>query len=92
MGEGYHNYHHTFPWDYRTSELGRRLNITTFWLNIFKYIGWAYDLKTPSPELVKTVMEKYGDGSHFICDHEVLTEEDSRLIKMKKIIRTVKPN
>ena len=21
-GEGWHNYHHTFPWDYKTSELG----------------------------------------------------------------------
>lgn len=23
LGEGWHNYHHVFPWDYKTSELGR---------------------------------------------------------------------
>ncbi|KAJ8944710.1 hypothetical protein NQ318_007923 [Aromia moschata] len=35
-GEGYHNYHHTFPWDYRASEMGSMLNITTLWLNFFE--------------------------------------------------------
>ena len=29
MGEGFHNYHHTFPYDYSTSEWGFRLNVTT---------------------------------------------------------------
>lgn len=92
MGEGYHNYHHTFPWDYRTSELGRRLNITTFWLNIFKSLGWAYDLKTPSSELVKKMIENHGDGSHLGWGHEVSIEEDSRLVEMKKMLKNVKTN
>lgn len=42
LGEGWHNYHHVFPWDYRTSELGR-LNISTKFIDIFARIGWAYD-------------------------------------------------
>ena len=29
IGEGFHNYHHTFPYDYSTSEWGPHLNITT---------------------------------------------------------------
>lgn len=30
LGEGWHNYHHAFPWDYRSSELGYfRFNFTT---------------------------------------------------------------
>jgi len=31
MGEGWHNYHHVFPWDYKTGEFGNySLNITKF--------------------------------------------------------------
>ena len=33
MGEGFHNYHHTFPYDYGTSEWGFRLNVTTRFIN-----------------------------------------------------------
>lgn len=42
LGEGWHNYHHVFPWDYRASELGR-LNISTIFIDTFAKIGWAYD-------------------------------------------------
>ncbi|CAG9865131.1 unnamed protein product [Phyllotreta striolata] len=74
MGEGYHNYHHTFPWDYRAAELGTMLNVTTLWLNIFKSIGWAYDLKAPSGELIRKVVENNGDGTHYRWGHEVAEE------------------
>ncbi|KOB64923.1 Delta11-desaturase, partial [Operophtera brumata] len=30
FGEGFHNYHHVFPWDYKAAELGNnRLNVST---------------------------------------------------------------
>lgn len=74
VGEGYHNYHHTFPWDYRAAELGSRVNLTTLLINIFQSIGWAYDLKTTSPEIVKQIVEKYGDGSHFAWGNEISHE------------------
>lgn len=75
MGEGWHNYHHTFPWDYKTAELGRySVNLTTFWIDVFAKIGWAYDLKQPSRELVKRVAEKHGDGSHPIWGHVEIPE------------------
>lgn len=64
MGEGWHNYHHVFPWDYRAAELGGYLlNTTTLWLDLFASIGWAYDLKTPSKQLVQQVAVNHGDGS-----------------------------
>lgn len=67
MGEGWHNYHHVFPWDYKAAELGDyKFNITTMWLDFFSKIGWAYDMKTPSKDLVQKTMAKYGDGSHHI--------------------------
>ncbi|XP_067009375.1 acyl-CoA Delta-9 desaturase [Anabrus simplex] len=65
MGEGWHNYHHVFPWDYKAAELGDyAFNFTTFGIDQFAKIGWAYDLKKASPSMIKRVAEKYGDGSH----------------------------
>ncbi|XP_049530775.1 acyl-CoA Delta-9 desaturase-like [Anopheles darlingi] len=65
MGEGWHNYHHVFPWDYKAAELGNySFNVTTFWLDVFSKIGWAYDLKEPSKDLVSKTIAKYGDGTH----------------------------
>jgi stearoyl-CoA desaturase (delta-9 desaturase) len=65
LGEGWHNFHHVFPWDYKTSELGsNRINPTTHAINFFARIGWAYDLKTVSGSVVKKRVESTGDGSH----------------------------
>ena len=65
VGEGWHNYHHTFPWDYKTDELGHyRYNITTAFLDFMAWIGWAYDLKSVPKALVMARVERTGDGSH----------------------------
>lgn len=46
FGEGWHNYHHVFPWDYKTSELGDyKYNVSTAFIDFFSKIGWAYDRK-----------------------------------------------
>ncbi|XP_064213789.1 acyl-CoA Delta(11) desaturase isoform X2 [Tribolium castaneum] len=64
MGEGWHNYHHTFPWDYKAAELGNyKVNATTLLLDLFAKIGWAYDLKSPSKQLIQQVIENHGDGT-----------------------------
>lgn len=64
LGEGWHNYHHVFPCDYRAAEIGGyALNVTTMWLDFFARIGWAYDLKEPSKQLVQQVAVNHGDGS-----------------------------
>ncbi|KAF7269347.1 acyl-CoA Delta-9 desaturase-like [Rhynchophorus ferrugineus] len=65
IGEGWHNYHHTFPWDYKTAEYGR-LNWTMVVINLFSRIGWAYDLKTVSKEMIEKRVKRTGDGSHEI--------------------------
>ncbi|KAJ9578218.1 hypothetical protein L9F63_005563, partial [Diploptera punctata] len=65
MGEGWHNYHHTFPLDYKAAELGNYgFNITTALIDMFSYIGWAYDLKQPSKTLVEQAARRTGDGTH----------------------------
>lgn len=63
MGEGYHNFHHTFPYDYRTSEDGMTFNLTRFFLDGMAALGFAYGLKTASDETVsmrKQQTERHG--------------------------------
>ncbi|XP_023228734.1 stearoyl-CoA desaturase 5-like [Centruroides sculpturatus] len=63
VGEGYHNYHHTFPWDYSASELGYTLSLTTKFIDLMAWMGLAYDLKTVPPEIIKHRKETTGDGT-----------------------------
>ncbi|XP_023944926.1 acyl-CoA Delta(11) desaturase-like [Bicyclus anynana] len=64
FGEGFHNYHHTYPWDYKAAELGNnRLNLSTLFIDLFAWLGWAYDLKTVPHDKVQARMIKTGDGS-----------------------------
>ncbi|CAG4985906.1 unnamed protein product [Colias eurytheme] len=63
LGEGWHNYHHVFPWDYRTSELGR-INISTNFIDFFAKIGWAYDLKAATTDMIKRRADRSGDGTY----------------------------
>lgn len=40
VGEGWHNYHHVFPWDYKASELGDyTFNWTNAFIDFFAKIG-----------------------------------------------------
>lgn len=63
-GEGWHNYHHAFPWDYKASEFGAGLNATLFFIDMMAFFGMAYDLKEASPEMVQKRILRTGDGSH----------------------------
>ena len=63
-GEGSHNYHHTFPMDYKGAELGDfYLNLTTLVIDLFARIGLAYDLRTVSKDVVRGRTLRTGDGS-----------------------------
>ncbi|XP_013187169.1 acyl-CoA Delta-9 desaturase isoform X1 [Amyelois transitella] len=79
LGEGFHNYHHTFPWDYKTAELGDySLNFSKLFIDAMAKIGWAYDLKTVSPDVIEKRVKRTGDGSHHVWgwdDKDVPVEE-----------------
>ena len=63
-GEGWHNYHHVFPWDYRTGEIGgNRPNVTAKLIDLFEWMGWAYDLKTVPESVIAKRAARSGDGS-----------------------------
>ncbi|XP_063822858.1 acyl-CoA Delta-9 desaturase-like [Ostrinia nubilalis] len=66
IGEGWHNYHHTFPWDYKAAEIPYTfpLNATANLLDLFAKIGWAYELRVASPSMIKRVAESKGDSTY----------------------------
>jgi stearoyl-CoA desaturase (Delta-9 desaturase) len=63
LGEGAHNYHHSFPMDYSTSEYGMRFNMTTLFIDVMAWIGQADQRKKMSPEAVNRKKERTGDGT-----------------------------
>ncbi|XP_041987634.1 acyl-CoA Delta-9 desaturase-like isoform X1 [Aricia agestis] len=65
VGEGWHNYHHVFPWDYKAAELGNyRTNISTALIDLAYKCGLAYDLKTVPSHLIEARVSRTGDGTH----------------------------
>ncbi|XP_029328189.1 acyl-CoA desaturase 4 isoform X1 [Mus caroli] len=64
LGEGFHNYHHTFPYDYSVSEYRWHINFTTFFIDCMAALGLAYDRKKVSKAVVLARIKRTGDGSH----------------------------
>jgi len=74
-GEGFHNYHHVFPYDYKTAELGDYMfNPTTAFIDLWARMGWAYSLKTMSKETILKRVARTGDGTHKSCRKSNSTE------------------
>ena len=63
-GEGFHNFHHTFPHDYATSEFPSPLNVTKKIIDVWALLGLAYDLKTVSKETILKKRMRSGDLQH----------------------------
>ncbi|CAG2172716.1 unnamed protein product [Oppiella nova] len=64
LGEGYHNYHHTFPYDYSASEYGWKdaFNPATAFIDLCAKYGLAYDLRKPSEDMIDSRMKRTGNG------------------------------
>jgi len=60
LGEGFHNYHHVFPFDYSVSEYGVKYNPTTVFIDLMASLGQAYDLKRVTPEMIARRKERTG--------------------------------
>lgn len=72
-GEGWHNFHHVFPSDYRASEFGHTSDTSTKFIEAFRRKGWVYEVKETPQHLVNKWVNKFGDRSHLLNE----TEEDS---------------
>ncbi|XP_012998737.2 stearoyl-CoA desaturase [Cavia porcellus] len=64
MGEGFHNYHHSFPYDYSASEYRWHINFTTFFIDCMAALGLAYDRKKASKAAILAKVKRSGDGSY----------------------------
>ncbi|KAG0173613.1 hypothetical protein DFQ28_008253 [Apophysomyces sp. BC1034] len=54
LGEGYHNFHHEFPQDYRNAILAYQYDPTKWLIKALSWVGLAYDLKVfPTNEVNK---------------------------------------
>ncbi|XP_038219537.1 (11Z)-hexadec-11-enoyl-CoA conjugase-like [Zerene cesonia] len=62
LGEGAHNFHHTFPWDYKSTE-NTLFSFTTIILNVFAWLGLVYDAKVASASLIKKTCDRLGERS-----------------------------
>ncbi|XP_054167635.1 stearoyl-CoA desaturase 5-like [Oppia nitens] len=64
LGEGYHNYHHVFPYDYSTGEYSwdENFNLTTWLIDWCARYGLAYDLKKPSADNIEQTKLKRGNS------------------------------
>jgi len=60
LGEGHHNYHHVFPYDYRASEFGK-LNFSANIIDFWALCGWAWNLKSATPEMIMRRRKRTGD-------------------------------
>lgn len=54
-GEGYHNYHHTFPSDYRNGVRAYQWDPTKWLIRVMAWAGQAYDLRRISNEKILQV-------------------------------------
>jgi len=63
VGEGFHNYHHTFPQDYATSEYGWKINITCMFIDCMAAIGLVTSRKSVSRDVVRARQNRTGDGT-----------------------------
>jgi stearoyl-CoA desaturase (delta-9 desaturase) len=58
FGEGYHNYHHAYPWDYGAGEHGNYFNPTKVFIDQMAKIGLAFNLRQASDELIRKSRER----------------------------------
>ena len=65
LGEGFHNYHHAFPYDYSTGEWGPKLNVTTCFIDFCAALGLAYDRRQVSQEAITNMRRRKGNLSDY---------------------------
>lgn len=63
------------------------VNFTAAFIDFMAKIGWAYDLKTVSDDMIKKRVERTGDGSHELWgwgDKDQTEEERREAIVINK--------
>lgn len=58
LGEGYHNYHHRFPGDYRNGVLARHFDPTKWWVWALSKTGLTWDLRRTPENAIRRAREQ----------------------------------
>ena len=76
LGEMHHNYHHTFPRDYKNSELpwSQSYNPSALAIDICYYFGWISDKYSEKPEIIQSRRKRTGDLSIDIKPRSVIVD------------------
>ena len=69
LGEGHHNYHHTFPFDYGDSEFSwwERYSPATLFIDVCVLLRLASKPKKPSKALIRKIVEAKGKPEYFVA-------------------------
>jgi stearoyl-CoA desaturase (Delta-9 desaturase) len=58
-GEGYHNYHHLFSWDYRNGIRWWHIDLTKWWIALWSWFGLAHGLRrVPEFRIRRAMIER----------------------------------
>lgn len=57
-GEGFHNFHHVFPYDYAISETGFKLDPMRWFIDLMAEVGHVWGRKRASPYVIHLAREK----------------------------------
>ena len=58
-GEGYHNYHHLFSWDYRNGVRWWHIDLTKWWIASWSFLGQARNLRrVPEFKIRRAMIER----------------------------------
>jgi stearoyl-CoA desaturase (delta-9 desaturase) len=65
LGEGWHNWHHKYPFDYAASEFGidKQFNPTKLFIDTCCYMGLAYDRKRATGAWTKLRLSRYSENN-----------------------------
>ncbi|WP_420468525.1 acyl-CoA desaturase [Panacagrimonas sp.] len=84
-GEGYHNYHHLFSWDYRNGVRWWHLDLTKWWIATCAFFGQAHKLRrVPEFRIRRAMIER-----QFARAHAALRRaEPGRLAAFQALLET----
>jgi stearoyl-CoA desaturase (delta-9 desaturase) len=96
MGEGYHNYHHTFPFDYRNGVRAWQFDPTKWMIRVLACVGVAKDLvRAPQDAVIKARLrmqekharERLGANPIAAVRLRALREQLERLAEAREALR-----
>jgi stearoyl-CoA desaturase (Delta-9 desaturase) len=93
FGEGYHNYHHQFPLDYRNGVRLHQFDPGKWLIYTFKKLGLAKNLhRIPEYRIIQSRMEMYNQSTHDKPQQAILQQLHEAIIKISSTIKEYEKN